>query len=113
MGDMFTTMVTKSNNTYNSVTAIVHMINKQQEQCGVMNQTKQQFNLQQMNNIHVPNLPIAYLYYQAQQLVTQEQYNTTMYDQRIGGSNYQMVNTANSNVGSPVPHAKAVSNKGA
>eukprot|EP00957_Ditylum_brightwellii_P126785 9664316-Ditylum_brightwellii.AAC.1 len=34
MADMFTIMITKSNETYNSVTAIIHMTNKQQEQCG-------------------------------------------------------------------------------
>eukprot|EP00957_Ditylum_brightwellii_P018271 1376448-Ditylum_brightwellii.AAC.1 len=89
MADMFTTMVTKINETYNSVTAIMSMINKQQEQCGVMNQTKQQFHPQQMNNTHVPTLPVAYPYYQAQQMATQEKYNLTMYDQRIGGSIHQ------------------------
>eukprot|EP00957_Ditylum_brightwellii_P192304 14639258-Ditylum_brightwellii.AAC.1 len=74
---------------------------------------KQQFHPQQMNNTYVPTLPVAYYYYQAQQMATQEQYNTAMYDQRNGGSNHQMINTANSNAGSPVPHANAVSNRGA
>eukprot|EP00957_Ditylum_brightwellii_P126437 9637934-Ditylum_brightwellii.AAC.1 len=81
--------------------------------CGVLNQTKQQYNSQQMNNIHVPNLQIVYPYYQAQQMVTQEQYNTTTFNQRISGCNHQTVNTANSNIGSFVSHAKAVSNRGA
>eukprot|EP00957_Ditylum_brightwellii_P100243 7639101-Ditylum_brightwellii.AAC.1 len=69
IADMFTTMVTKSNETNNSVTAIMHMMNKQQEQCGVLNQMNQQFYRQQMNNTYVPTLPVAYPYYQAQQMV--------------------------------------------
>eukprot|EP00957_Ditylum_brightwellii_P188832 14373584-Ditylum_brightwellii.AAC.1 len=113
MADMFTTMVTKSNEINNSVTAIMHMMNKQQEQCGVLNQMKQQFHMQQMNNTYVPTTPVVYPYYQTQQMVTQEQYNSAMYDQRNGGSNHQTVNIANSNAGSPVPHANAVSNGGA
>eukprot|EP00957_Ditylum_brightwellii_P066982 5084659-Ditylum_brightwellii.AAC.1 len=71
---------------------------------------KQQFNTQQMDNIQVPILPIAYPYYQAQQMVTQEQYITTVYDQRNGGCNHQTVSTAKSNVGSPMPNTKSVSN---